>query len=131
MNVFIDKNVLTVGNIIDFIEEMNIGKKDKVMYDSGDGPNIITSFSMCDDVITFTSDYKNHNLKKCLNVANFLDYVNDMDLNTQIAYFESDYITLDTVLNNSINKKKESAIIGIQGAYKDEDTGNLVFDTLC
>ena len=123
MNIFIGEDTLTIEEVLDFIKDMNISEDKNIMYDMCDGPSIITSFQKHEDMITFTSEYKNTNPEDSLTVSDFLKYVEGMDLNTLIAYFETDYTTLDTYSST----EKECALIGVVSGYKEENSGNLVF----
>lgn len=129
MIFLMDENTMTVGEILEFIKEKDIDKGNKVLYDPGDGPHIITTFGRYDEIITFTGEYKNCNADDSLTVASFLEHVKGVDLNTTIAYLETDYITLDTCFTDKDNRKKESALLGIEYVYREEDTHNLVFSS--
>lgn len=116
MKKFIN-NDITIKDILEFIDEMNIDRNKRVLYDYYVGICPVTQFKKYDGILTFYGDYDGE-IEDSLTVNDFLKSIEGMNLDTIIAFYETDYFSEDY---------SGEAILGVVGAYKEEETNNLVF----
>ena len=104
MKAYIEDS-LTVGEILDFIKEMNISKNNKIFHDIV-GSNIINSFRILSDVrildinsdiykdykniILFTDDTKDKDLNNSLSLSDFLEYASQVSRDSIIIYYDGE-----------------------------------------
>ena len=129
MEAYIEKDSLMVGELVDFIKEMNIDKNNKVLHDAP-WSNSINSFKILNDIrvfdvcsnshkdfkeaIVFTDDSNATDLNKSLLVSDFLKYAKQVDRDSLIIYHDNE--------NN--------LYVSVFSAYREENTHNLALQAL-
>lgn len=125
MILLVDKNTLTVGDILDFINEYNIDEDKKVMFDFGDTVSTITTLGVhenyCKKIVTFTSNKHNTNYNYSFTIKYFLKHIKGFKLETPIAYLDIDYVNTEC--------KQDIALRGVLVGYRCVETGNLILKT--
>lgn len=121
MRKFINNNDITIKDILEFLDEMNISRNKKVLYDDNTSVYPITKFKKYDDILTFYIDCYGK-LEDSLTVNDFLNSIKGLNLGTIIAFYETDYFS---------EHYSGEAFLGITCAYKEEETNNLVFCSYC
>lgn len=119
MRKFINNNDITIKDILEFIDEMNISRNKKVLYDYYVGISPITQFKKYDGIFTFYEDYDGK-IENSLTVNDFLKSIEGINLDTTVAFYETDYFS---------EHYSGEALLGIVCVYKDEDSNDLVFCT--
>lgn len=117
MKKFINNDDITIKDILEFIDEMNISRNKKVLYDYYVGVCPVTQFKKYDSILTFYGDYDGE-IEDSLTVNDFLKSIEGMNLDTIIAFYETDYFSEDY---------SGEAILGVPCAYRDEESNDLVF----
>lgn len=125
MILLLDKNTLTVGDILDFIDEYNIDENKRVMFDFGDTVSTITTLGVHGDsykkIITFTANKHNTDDNYSFTIKYFLKHTKGFKLETPIAYLDIDYVNTEC--------KQDMALRGVLIGYRCVETGNLILKT--
>ena len=121
MKIYIDKDDLCVGDILDVIKEENIDSHRRVLIDEVDGGYVILSLGAYNDTVTIRGDFNNRNENDSITVACFLQHLNNFERNNIIAILDKDC--------SDLNGEKDDYLIGVHTIYIDEDTKSLVLAT--
>lgn len=121
MKIYIDKDDLCVGDILDVVKEENIDKYRKVLIDEVDGGYAILSLGTYNNTVTVSGDFNNRNENDSITVDYLLEHLNNFERDNTIAILNKNC--------SDINGEKDDYLIGVYSIYIDEDTKNLVLAT--
>lgn len=121
MKIYIDKDDLCVGDILDVVKEENIDKYRKVLIDEVDGGYSILSLGTYNNTVTVSGDFNNRNENDSITVDYLLEHLNNFERDNTIAILNKNC--------SDINGEKDDYLIGVYSIYIDEDTKNLVLAT--